>query len=437
MTTIKFKRPDGEARLEWVPMPIEPDGGVVDVTGDYDISWHYNGRNTKALEAHLQMRGVVDPSPILLAAESLRNEKRALAKDGSEWRSDYSGGICAFSAPTFDGISFSWDEAAPSVIRLASIARPGLKEAALKWHRAAYFPLLKADECYPPGELPRKMTDDEVRFPDGSAGRMTLACGNYVSMTQGCSWNPSTKLSMLGPGHPAHDKTQLARLQAFWDRGQPKEDGYAENLRWSTTRIATVEFSYCGVAFTYGGGKWPAMCQPGPRTKAQVEAFFAKGPPVELAEDEFLAPGDGSRCYMRIENGRLCVSEARGGSWATSWSRGQLREHAASETDPNTWPRALAYFDRHVKPARVTDARFVNTTAHDGGTRVIYNHVGVALSHLRHQLDDAMRALEYERERAPDLTELREAWNSYMPGLAPLPDRVLPILLAAERLVGK
>jgi len=72
------------------------------------------------------------------------------------------------------------------------------------------------------------------------------------------------------------------------------------------------------------------------------------GPPVELAEDEFLAPGDGSRCYMRIEDGRLHVSATRGGHSCSSWSKSQLTCNAASDTDPNTWPRALAYFDRHV-----------------------------------------------------------------------------------------
>jgi hypothetical protein len=348
MTTIKFPRPDGEARLTTPGLPVDfsfswrpssadayqPDGGFVLIECRHGKYAYF----PKGIGLDRELAKFVDPSPILLAAEKLRNEKRRLAED--EWRDDI-GTLYAFSRPVLTGLTVGWnasngDDRSESYTweQIGAESTDNFRSAALAYHRRAYFPLLQPDECYPPGELPRKMADDEVRFPDGSAGRMVAERANETWTKSGMRVVVRSSRSSVGDrwwapdmatpcaDHSATVDGQLARLQAFWERSQPKEDG----------------------------------------------------PPVELAEDVFLNVC-GKQTPMRMA-GR-CLEHWVGDAWAKD-DRDSLVSLA--KVHPG-YVRALAYFDRHVakhpldsmartftdepdalliapEPARVTDVRF-------------------------------------------------------------------------------
>jgi hypothetical protein len=93
--------------------------------------------------------------------------------------------------------------------------------------RRALLPVLADDECYPPGELPRRMSEDEVRHHDGSALKMTMlkAYGGepYVHISlpvDSYSWDPGSDVHELADSHPARVIGQWHRLQSFWDKHQ-------------------------------------------------------------------------------------------------------------------------------------------------------------------------------------------------------------------------
>jgi hypothetical protein len=251
MTTIKFPRPNGEARLEWRPDDAdEPskDGGwvrIVDSDGELLCNYDGPGGELDDSQARIDMAGLVSDesqTKLLLAAESLRNERRRLAEN--EWRDPVTGDVMTFSRPTlvgFDRKSTGWKQVFASEWHLGPVGEHTEKQgwyiAALKWHRAAYFPLLKPDECYPPGELPRKMAEDEVRGIHGDALKLELAsdgprCG--VRIDGKWWWDDQfagSDLRFIDDMHPAKVQGQLARLQAFWDANQPKEDGPPEEAK--------------------------------------------------------------------------------------------------------------------------------------------------------------------------------------------------------------
>jgi hypothetical protein len=151
----------------------------------------------------------------------------------------------------------------------------------------------------------------------------------------------------------------LKRSFTHWtDAPAPKQEPL--NLRWNTV-CKYVVFAFGGVPdWCFDGpgkGTPPPWSRMSPSQRATVEAFFAAGPPVELAEDEFVSP-DGSRQTMRVDGKRLAIKVKSG--WF-SYSRGELEKFAALHPDPLGWPRALAYFEKHVakpEPARVTDVRY-------------------------------------------------------------------------------
>jgi len=328
--TIKFTRPDGEARLEWCERcyPMPQDGGYVLLTLDDGRALHqYQTGRFIGLDLD-EAVGKESAKAILLAAKKLRNEKRALAEN--EARNPYDLDVCQFSLPTLTGFTITWpvecsrivgwgdgsfDEDSPVYLRAKS------------WHRTALLPILPDDCCYAPGKLPRRMTDDEVRFPDGSAGRMAMR-NSHVRLGSVWKWRPGLDCSDESD-HPANDPSQLARLQAFWDRA-------------------------------------------------------VKGPPVELAEDEFMMPQNGGEPKlrrMRIAFGGLQVR--LGDDLWNSVDESELRRYAVKYPDPLGWPRALAYFDRHVAPGK------------------------------KATVEGAKAILTAMAEPAPDLTELREALDEH------------------------
>jgi len=83
MTTIKFPRPDGEARLEWIEVEAHSDGGYVRLRIG-DEHWSYDGAFDGLGLGLVAYVGTVAAREILAEAEKLRNERRALAADGSE-----------------------------------------------------------------------------------------------------------------------------------------------------------------------------------------------------------------------------------------------------------------------------------------------------------------------------------------------------------------
>lgn len=154
----------------------------------------------------------------------------------AEWRHE-SGGMTRVTDVHFDGFT---EELVSASGRVFSPRRrvfgdeacrgcpSGLMDWILAWHRAAYLgtpdkpgPIL-ADECYPPGELPRKMAENEVRHPDGSVSRM-IWWDNEVCIGGSFRWTPSMVVLDYGT-HPTRVPGQLARLQAFWDRHAPLAD---------------------------------------------------------------------------------------------------------------------------------------------------------------------------------------------------------------------
>jgi hypothetical protein len=146
----------------------------------------------------------------------------------NEWRDQT--GLWVFERPTFTtidvrlfrdgtkGDAVAWDVANLYI-------EPVARAAALAYHRLAYLgtpakpgPIL-ADECYPPGELPRKMKPNEVRMPDGSAGEMRVV-GSPDDRTIVVSRDPAsyyldTPGFSRGEGSPFANESQRARAQAF------------------------------------------------------------------------------------------------------------------------------------------------------------------------------------------------------------------------------
>jgi hypothetical protein len=226
--------------FSWRPSSADayqPDGGFVLVECRHGKYAHF----PKGIGLARELAKFVDPSPILAAAEKLRNERRRLAEDGSEWRCVVGPGtrvrIATFSAPTLTGLTIGWDDLPDGATFVTLDESDGwpwdhdLRAAVLIWHRAAY--VLQPDECYPPGELPRKMAEDEVRGKDGSVWALTIGFsptmnGPSVRIGESYWWHPG--MPALWHDHPAHDASQLSRLQAFWERSQPKEDGPPEEL---------------------------------------------------------------------------------------------------------------------------------------------------------------------------------------------------------------
>lgn len=94
--------------------------------------------------------------------------------------------------------------------------------------------------------------------------------------------------------------------------------------------------------------------------------------PPPLAKDEFFAPFD-VVCQLVMHAGVLQYRERGKSTWTPMLER-RLRELAKKDPDPNGWPRALAYFDKHAPPPKVTlrdamvallkgEARFAQTEA--------------------------------------------------------------------------
>jgi hypothetical protein len=225
--------------------------------------------------------------------------------------------------PRLTGFDIEYEDGktVPHIFRI-NMLEVEVWRACIAWHRTAFLPLLPDDCCYGPGELPRLMQPDEVRFPDGSAGRMEWCRDNRIEVGA-FHWWPGRDCR-LKPNHPALVDGQLARLQSFWDANQPKE----------------------------------------------------ADPPVELAED-VAKFSSGQRYRMIIDGGRLKLS-GFDCDYQHSYDRPELDRAAQQFPNPLGWPRALAYFDRHVKreptfarcptcgqpgdaghcPARVTDVQF-------------------------------------------------------------------------------
>jgi len=95
-------------------------------------------------------------------------------------------------------------------------------DAVLAYHRTVY--VCAPDECYPPGELPRKMQPSEIRMPDGSAGEMQFA-GRTVQVCRGTQtfWL-NTDPSGRSPKSPFRDPSQAARAAEFL-RAKEESDG--------------------------------------------------------------------------------------------------------------------------------------------------------------------------------------------------------------------
>jgi hypothetical protein len=308
MTTIKFPRPDGEARLEipfkgagpdgvarlsWVPTispECQPDGGLVSIDiGQpcrFALCCSSDHENLRAKLAN----HCADPEAILAAAEKLRNERRRLAEDGSEWRCVVGPGtrvrIATFSAPTLTGLTLGWDDLPDGATFVTLDESDGwpwdhdLRAAVLIWHRAAY--VLQPDECSPPGELPRKMAEDEVRDREGRVLKMRMGTDSLkrplVLIGDDMRWHPARPLELPTPC--PFDPSQLARLQAFWERSQPKE----AELKWKGDWVIWTDHSG---ARCYSGHWSDRALNPesgsfvSPAQRATVEAFFAAGPPGE------------------------------------------------------------------------------------------------------------------------------------------------------------
>ena len=180
------------------------------------------------------------------AAEELRAQGAELGEN--QWRCE-SGLVCTFSDATEDGLTLSWsDDVAPKHHKLADVTRHGLKEAAERWH-AKNRPLLP-DECREQGKPPRKMRDNEVRFPNGQPGEMRMWeeenprakqvwVGIHVGGARVKGWSPMTT-DLCGPDHPVSNQTQLARIIAFWSRNAPAGHCLTDDGR-SVRTMATNE----------------------------------------------------------------------------------------------------------------------------------------------------------------------------------------------------
>jgi hypothetical protein len=223
MTTIKFDRPQGEARLEWIEgLGHYADGGLIQVFVDDKFFGNY-------IQGEMCTKAQSTPPAILAEAEKLRNERRRLAADEIRWAD---GGVEKMTMHNQGG---------PVVkIGRGRIWFPGGKDwpelpTADKTQeaRATAFLLanMPADYCID-GSL-RRMDDDEVRGLEGEVYTMSMTQGNRVFMpfkesrgdATGFWWSPGRNLDEARADNPAHDPSQLARLQAFWDANQPKEDG--------------------------------------------------------------------------------------------------------------------------------------------------------------------------------------------------------------------
>lgn len=173
------------------------------------------------------------PEPVRIEAEAMFWQNKTLGAD--EYR-DEDGDLWQFRNATFSSVesrSFCmgdywqpWETES-----LCDMAKDGgaINSFALKWHRANYRP--EPDEAWGPDGLPVKMADDQVRDADGNAVRMWIVefsggraevaieiLGSIVHW----SWFPGRPVKL---DHPCTDPSQLARVEAFWERNKPKDQG--------------------------------------------------------------------------------------------------------------------------------------------------------------------------------------------------------------------
>jgi len=159
----------------------------------------------------------------------------------AEWR-DKDGDVWTFSNPTLTTATAHLRGGGSYQYALAEFATgapsdANLRAAFLAWHRAAY--VLQPDECYPPGELPRKMAENEVRALDGSALTFELEQGHGgtirgLRLSDGHAFNASADhpdSEHLPATHPSRDRSQYERLKAALIRLTPlADDEYRDHM---------------------------------------------------------------------------------------------------------------------------------------------------------------------------------------------------------------
>jgi hypothetical protein len=326
--------------------------------------------------ARARMGGYVLPdgyhTPAITAA--LAECERRNRKPSDRWQHPGSGSRYVFSEPTLYGFRAT-DVTAADTQGYVWAAEPYYRKmfaAAKPWHRANC--VLGADECYPPGELPRKMQPNEIRMPDGSAGRMTYtpvaAFGKPDVQFGKPNESGSYQFILGGPGsrepglyskeHPCHDPSQRARAEEFLKKA--KEESDAERPETGRVRPAPEAMPRVqteGDAAGLGAGRE----MPSVSTETQVaDITQAPAPKDELPEapipeDVFLAPGwpPGHRHgwgSMFVEGGELVVFHGRGEYRLT---RAELVDRASNDSNPLGWPRALAYYEKQVKAQKRAD----------------------------------------------------------------------------------
>jgi hypothetical protein len=458
---IKFDRPQGEARLEWHEAPSWPEGGKVCIFLGPGLGRYYG--EPCIIDDFLE-ENIADPTSrarILLAAEKLRNERRRLAEDGSEFRSSKYGYIATFSRPTTEGARVhwsNWQEGDSVFARLdMKMYEPAFMAAFHAYHRTAFLPILPANYCYPPGELPRRMSEDEVRGIHGAALKLELASDGPrrgVRIDGKWWWDEQfagSDLRFIDDMHPAKVDGQLARLQAFWERSQPKGDAVfpaallercalpagttdADARRMGLTPLPGLDGVYVGRITN------PASAmRPSDATSECPAAVLPEAHSVTLsgevkAPEEGLEPSWRQAEYDIRGRGTLFISysKERGG-----WVIEAMKETDAGHGEVDQDIKEIQFLRAAALSDHIRRGEGNGLPAGYRWMRKRCGHVSDTPQRVCPECGDDDGTTMPIKESAPDLTDLREAWEAWDTSKPDALESFNRLTAAVERLVGK